>query len=117
MKKLPRNIYLTAAQAYRALKKGGEGFLVYAMSTEQEVPSIDLIPVVNEFKDVFPDEFPGLPLSREVEFEINLIMGAEPIVRSETHSKGEGMNKVFDVFCGIFLFGSIQMEFKIKVRM
>ena len=37
------------------------------------------IPVVNEFFDVFPEDLPGLPPDREIEFEIELAPGTEPI--------------------------------------
>ena len=37
------------------------------------------IPVVWEFPDVFPDEFPGMPPDRVVEFSIDLMPGAAPI--------------------------------------
>jgi len=39
------------------------------------------IPVVHEFLDVFPDELPGLPLDRDVEFRIELVPGIAPISR------------------------------------
>jgi hypothetical protein len=35
--------------------------------------------VVCEFPDVFPDELPGLPPDRDVEFKIELIPGTAPI--------------------------------------
>ena len=37
------------------------------------------IPVVCEFLDVFPDELPGLPPDRDVEFKIELLPGTAPI--------------------------------------
>ena len=37
------------------------------------------VPVVNEFFDVFPEDLPGLPSDREIEFEIELAPGTEPI--------------------------------------
>ena len=40
---------------------------------------MDEIPVVREFPDVFPHHIAGLPPEREVEFTIDLILGAEPI--------------------------------------
>jgi hypothetical protein len=46
-----------------------------------EVIPIYQIPVVCEFPDVFPDELPGLPLDRDVEFGIELIPGIAPISR------------------------------------
>nr|GEX33053.1 putative reverse transcriptase domain-containing protein [Tanacetum cinerariifolium] len=47
-----------------------------------EVPSINDQPIVSEFPDVFPDELPGIPPVREVEFNIELIPGAEPISKA-----------------------------------
>ena len=40
------------------------------------------VPVVSEFVDVFPDELPGLPLHREVEFGIDLVPGTTPISKA-----------------------------------
>jgi hypothetical protein len=37
------------------------------------------IPVVCEYADVFPDEFPGMPLDRDIEFAIELQPGTSPI--------------------------------------
>jgi hypothetical protein len=37
------------------------------------------IPVVNEFMDVFPQELPGMPPDREIEFTIDLKPGTAPI--------------------------------------
>ena len=34
-----------------------------------------------EFPDVFPDELPGLPPDREIEFGIELVPGTAPISR------------------------------------
>ena len=39
------------------------------------------IPVVCEFSDVFPDELPGLPHDRDIEFKIELLLGTVPISR------------------------------------
>jgi len=38
-----------------------------------------MIPVVDEYTDVFPDEIPELPPSRDVDFTIDLIPGAGPV--------------------------------------
>jgi hypothetical protein len=39
------------------------------------------ISVVEEFMDVFPEELPGMPLEREVEFYIDLIPSTAPIAK------------------------------------
>ncbi|GKB42473.1 putative reverse transcriptase domain-containing protein [Tanacetum coccineum] len=43
---------------------------------------LDDIRVVRDFSEVFSDDLLGLPLMREIEFRIDLIPGASPIVRS-----------------------------------
>ena len=43
--------------------------------------AIEDLPVVCEFPDVFPDDLPGLPPDRDVEFKIELIPGTAPISR------------------------------------
>ncbi|GJV25761.1 putative reverse transcriptase domain-containing protein [Tanacetum coccineum] len=43
---------------------------------------LDDICVVRDFPEVFPDDLLGLPLVREIEFRIDLILGASPVVRS-----------------------------------
>jgi hypothetical protein len=45
------------------------------------VQEIQDIPVVCEFPDVFPEDLPGLPLERDVEFVIELKPGTAPISR------------------------------------
>jgi len=40
---------------------------------------IEEIPVVREYPDVFPDELPGMPPKRAVEFRIDLIPGTCPV--------------------------------------
>src|SRR4051812_29061662 len=39
------------------------------------------IPVVREFPDVFPEELPGMPPDRELEFAIELVPGTTPIYK------------------------------------
>jgi hypothetical protein len=48
---------------------------------EAIIPEIQDIPVVCEFLDVFPEDLPGLPLERDVEFVIELKPGTAPISR------------------------------------
>nr|GFC14192.1 putative reverse transcriptase domain-containing protein [Tanacetum cinerariifolium] len=40
------------------------------------------VPVICKFPDVFPEELPGLPPPRQVEFKIKLVPGAAPVVHS-----------------------------------
>ncbi|WVZ97578.1 hypothetical protein U9M48_043104 [Paspalum notatum var. saurae] len=49
--------------------------MVYAT----ELTEIKKIPIVRDFPDVFPEELPGLPPDRDVEFRIELVPGTSPI--------------------------------------
>ncbi|GKE87131.1 putative reverse transcriptase domain-containing protein [Tanacetum coccineum] len=40
------------------------------------------VPVIHDFPKVFPEEFPGLPPPRQVEFRIDLVPGAAPVART-----------------------------------
>nr|GEX81591.1 retrovirus-related Pol polyprotein from transposon 17.6 [Tanacetum cinerariifolium] len=73
---------ISSLQARTLLYHGCEGFLATIHDTTSEVPSIHDQPIVSEFPDVFPDELPGIPPVREVEFNIELIPGAEPISKA-----------------------------------
>ena len=42
-------------------------------------PDLDLPRVVCKYEDVFPDELPGLPLHRDVDFNNELHLGTSPI--------------------------------------
>ena len=54
--------------------------MVYMIDTEKEHLKISNIRVVNEFIEVFPEELPRLPPNREMEFTIDLVPGAGPIL-------------------------------------
>jgi hypothetical protein len=49
---------------------------------ERKGPSLDQYPVLSEFQDVFPNELPGLPPERELDFTIELKPGAKPISKT-----------------------------------
>ncbi|GKE80407.1 hypothetical protein Tco_1550407, partial [Tanacetum coccineum] len=51
------------------------------MSTKANGPTLSDIPIVRDFKDVFPDDLSGLPLQRQVEFCIDLIPRAIPVAK------------------------------------
>nr|GFC70737.1 putative reverse transcriptase domain, aspartic peptidase domain protein [Tanacetum cinerariifolium] len=71
-----------ALQARTLLSHGCEAFLATIHDTTLEIPSIHDQPIVSEFPDVFPNELPRIPPVREVEFNIELIPGAEPISKA-----------------------------------
>lgn len=43
---------------------------------------LEEIPIVRDFMEVFPEDLPGLPLNRKVEFSINLVPSCAPIFKA-----------------------------------
>jgi hypothetical protein len=43
--------------------------------------TLDQVPVVCEYPDVFPEELPGMPPDRDIEFIIELVPGTAPIAQ------------------------------------
>ena len=69
---------ISATTARTMVRKGCEAYLDYVIDTEKARPSVSNIPTVSDFLDVFPEEFPGLPPQREIEFAIDVVPGATP---------------------------------------
>ena len=51
------------------------------MVFSMDVKSIEGVLFVNEYPDVFPDELPGMPPDRDIEFSIDLVPGTSPIAK------------------------------------
>jgi hypothetical protein len=58
---------------------GLEGVCHHLSVDDKESNPIEAIRIVSEFPDVFPEELPGMPPERKVEFSIELIPGTTPI--------------------------------------
>ena len=52
---------------------------------QMEARPTDGIRVVSEFPDVFPDDLPGMPPERDIEFSIDLLPGTAPIAKRPYH--------------------------------
>nr|GEW24396.1 retrovirus-related Pol polyprotein from transposon TNT 1-94 [Tanacetum cinerariifolium] len=68
------------------VKKGFPIFLAHITTKEVEDKSkekrLEDVPVVRDFPEVFPEDLPGLPPIRPVEFQIDLVTGAAPVARA-----------------------------------
>ena len=70
---LPQTVYESRCQGQLA------SWLVSLTLEDEERPDLDLPRVACKYVDVFPDELPGLPLQRVVDFGIELHPGISPI--------------------------------------
>ncbi|GKA46563.1 putative reverse transcriptase domain-containing protein, partial [Tanacetum coccineum] len=61
-------------------------FLAHVTTKEVEDKSekkpLEDVPIVRDFPEIFLEDLPGLPLTRQVEFQIDLILGAAPVARA-----------------------------------
>ncbi|KAJ0557161.1 putative nucleotidyltransferase, Ribonuclease H [Helianthus annuus] len=69
-------------KAQNCLRKGHTAILALVSDASSEEKKIEDIPIVRDFPKVFPEELPGLPPHRQVEFRIELAPGAAPIARA-----------------------------------
>jgi len=75
------NRIISTMKAGRMLRKGCVGYWCYALEVKEEEVRVEDIPVVCEFPNVFPEELPGLPPEREINFEIKLMPGDNPFIK------------------------------------
>ena len=69
---------ISAATARTMVRKGCKAYLAYMIDTKKVEPSLSDIPTVCDYLNVFPEEFPGLPPQREIEYAIDVVPGATP---------------------------------------
>ncbi|KAG8474369.1 hypothetical protein CXB51_034047 [Gossypium anomalum] len=70
---------ISIMSAQKCLRKGYEAYLAFVLNTKDPELKIESVLVVCEFPDVFPEELPGLPPVKEVEFGIELTPSTTPI--------------------------------------
>ncbi|XP_070050938.1 uncharacterized protein [Nicotiana tomentosiformis] len=75
----PRGRFISYLKARKMIRKGYIYHLVWVQDVKAESPSLQSIPMVNEFVDVFSDELPGLLLERDIEFAIDTLPYSHPI--------------------------------------
>jgi len=70
---------LSSHRVMKELHDGAQCFLIFTHLDVDGGEMKFVIPMVQEFEDVFPDEIPRLPPNREVEFTIDLVPGIGPV--------------------------------------
>ncbi|XP_071719004.1 uncharacterized protein [Rutidosis leptorrhynchoides] len=72
---------ISCMKAHKCIRKGCQAILSHVKEIESEKKQLEDVPVVKDFPGVFPEDLPGLPPHRQVEFQIDLIPGAAPVAR------------------------------------
>ncbi|GJR01237.1 hypothetical protein Tco_0524221 [Tanacetum coccineum] len=77
-------ISYSKTQEYRL--KGCPVFLAHVTTNEvqdkSEKKRLEYVSIVGDFPEVFPEDLPGVPPTRQVEFQIDLVPGAAPVARA-----------------------------------
>ncbi|KAI3702028.1 hypothetical protein L6452_27622 [Arctium lappa] len=77
-----RNPIISSLKARKFLAKGYPSYLAYVVDANKEKKTVEDVRIVRDYPDVFPEDLPGLPPERQVEFQIDLTPGVAPIARA-----------------------------------
>ena len=75
----PLSNVISAMQARRFLRKGCEAFLALVLDSKRGQIELENILIAREFPNVFPEELPSIPLERDVDLSIEILLGTAPI--------------------------------------
>nr|GFD18028.1 putative reverse transcriptase domain-containing protein [Tanacetum cinerariifolium] len=77
---------ISCTKTEKYMMKGSPTFLAHITTKEiEDKPKkkrLEDVPIVQNFPEVFPEDLPGLPPTRPVEFQIDLVPGAAPVTRA-----------------------------------
>ena len=71
--------FISYLKARKMISKGSLYHLVWVKDSSLETPSLESVPVVCEFSEVFPKDLLRVPPEREIDFEIYLLQDTHPI--------------------------------------
>ncbi|KAL5570666.1 hypothetical protein UlMin_027241 [Ulmus minor] len=76
-------VMISSMRAKKLLTSGCMGYLATIVDKSVKAKgNVEDVPIVRDFVDVFPEELPGLPPDREIQFEIELLPGTAPISKA-----------------------------------
>ncbi|GJW84289.1 putative reverse transcriptase domain-containing protein [Tanacetum coccineum] len=73
---------ISCIKARKYIERGCHLFLAHVTEKKPKEKRLEDVPVIRDFPEVFPDDLPGLPPPRQVEFRIDLVPGAAPVARA-----------------------------------
>ncbi|XP_028052466.1 uncharacterized protein LOC114256965 [Camellia sinensis] len=107
---------ISARKVCKLLLKGYQGYLCSILNEQVGNGSLDAIPIVQDFPDVFPEELPEELIDREIEFIIDIVSGTQPISKTpyrmslaEMKELKIQINDLFDQLQGAQVFSKIDL--------
>nr|GEX09557.1 hypothetical protein [Tanacetum cinerariifolium] len=92
-------IYCIKARKY--IERGCQMFVVQVNEKKSKEKRLKDVPVICDFPEVFPDDLPGLPPPRQVQFRIDLVPRANPVARASCRlasSEKKELSRIDDLF-------------------
>nr|GEY17537.1 putative reverse transcriptase domain-containing protein [Tanacetum cinerariifolium] len=90
---------ISCTKTWKYIQKGCHVYLAQVTSKKAEDKSeekrLEDVPIIREFSEVFPEDLPGLPPARQVEFQIDLVPGVAPVARAPPSSSPWGAPVLF----------------------
>ncbi|GJY78743.1 putative reverse transcriptase domain-containing protein [Tanacetum coccineum] len=87
---------ISCIKTEKYISRGYQVFVAQVMEKKSAEKQLEDIPVVREFPKFFPEDRPGLPPVRQVEFQIDLIPGAVPVARAPYRLSPSEMQELSD---------------------
>ncbi|GKC94264.1 putative reverse transcriptase domain-containing protein, partial [Tanacetum coccineum] len=73
---------MSCIKARKYVERGCHLFVAHVTEKKSKEKRLEDVPIIRDFPEVFPDDLPGLPSPRKVEFRIDLVLGAAPVIRT-----------------------------------
>ncbi|GJT44917.1 putative reverse transcriptase domain-containing protein [Tanacetum coccineum] len=105
---------ISCITARKYVEKGSQLFLAHVTEKEPSERRLEDVPIIRDFPEVFPNDLPGLPPHRQVEFRIDLVLGAAPIAcapyRLAPLEMKELIDDLFDQLQGSCVYSKIDLR-------
>ncbi|GJY64481.1 putative reverse transcriptase domain-containing protein [Tanacetum coccineum] len=108
-------IVISCIEARKYVERGCYLFLAHVTENKSKEERLEDVTVIRDFPEVFPEELPGLPPSRQVEFRIDLVPGAAPVHWNKLTIKNRYLlpriDHLFDQLQGSSVYSKIDLQF------
>nr|GEW48384.1 hypothetical protein [Tanacetum cinerariifolium] len=101
---------ISCIKARKYIERGSQLFIAQVTKKEPAKKQLQDVLVICNFPDVFPDDLPGLPPPRQVEFKIKLIPSAAPVARAPYRLAPSELKELSDQLKELFEKGFIRLS-------
>ncbi|XP_070020583.1 uncharacterized protein [Nicotiana sylvestris] len=74
-----RSRVISFLKAQRMVGKGCLSYLEFLRDVGAQTPSIDYVPIVRDFPEIFPADLPGMTVDMDIDFGIDMVPDTHPI--------------------------------------